>query len=171
MCLRSTTRILNPSYLLFLVCLRIQINPQNKGEFLSISPERAFADFLFAHTVLHLVVMNFIGWNRRASDSQCPAPSEGEYFTHALLLKMTFMLRIALCQGTSNHNRDIHTSFLKCIHWCSNTVIDILFSEVSFPSSCKMLRAWHFCTCCLKLLSCWSDFSHIKLQRALSGAH
>ncbi|KAA0706613.1 Dolichyl-diphosphooligosaccharide--protein glycosyltransferase subunit dad1 [Triplophysa tibetana] len=43
------------------VCLRIQINPQNKGEFLSISPERAFADFLFAHTVLHLVVINFIG--------------------------------------------------------------------------------------------------------------
>ncbi|XP_069020649.1 dolichyl-diphosphooligosaccharide--protein glycosyltransferase subunit DAD1 [Embiotoca jacksoni] len=43
------------------VCLRIQINPLNKGDFLSISPERAFADFLFAHTVLHLVVMNFIG--------------------------------------------------------------------------------------------------------------
>uniref|UniRef100_A0A673JEC9 Dolichyl-diphosphooligosaccharide--protein glycosyltransferase subunit DAD1 n=1 Tax=Sinocyclocheilus rhinocerous TaxID=307959 RepID=A0A673JEC9_9TELE len=43
------------------VCLRIQINPQNKGKFLSISPERAFADFLFAHTVLHLVVINFIG--------------------------------------------------------------------------------------------------------------
>ncbi|XP_072552398.1 dolichyl-diphosphooligosaccharide--protein glycosyltransferase subunit DAD1 [Salminus brasiliensis] len=43
------------------VCLRIQINPQNKGEFLSISPERAFADFLFAHTVLHLVVINFVG--------------------------------------------------------------------------------------------------------------
>lgn len=51
------------SLLLFFlaVCLRIQINPQNKGDFLSISPERAFADFLFAHTVLHLVVMNFIG--------------------------------------------------------------------------------------------------------------
>ncbi|KAL6468102.1 dolichyl-diphosphooligosaccharide--protein glycosyltransferase subunit dad1 [Colossoma macropomum] len=43
------------------VCLRIQINPQNKGDFLSVSPERAFADFLFAHTVLHLVVVNFIG--------------------------------------------------------------------------------------------------------------
>nr|ADO28142.1 dolichyl-diphosphooligosaccharide-protein glycosyltransferase subunit dad1 [Ictalurus furcatus] len=43
------------------VCLRIQINPQNKAEFLSISPERAFADFLFAHTVLHLVVINFVG--------------------------------------------------------------------------------------------------------------
>ncbi|XP_028649494.1 dolichyl-diphosphooligosaccharide--protein glycosyltransferase subunit DAD1 [Erpetoichthys calabaricus] len=43
------------------VCLRIQINPQNKSEFLGISPERAFADFLFAHTVLHLVVINFIG--------------------------------------------------------------------------------------------------------------
>ncbi|KAK1151944.1 dolichyl-diphosphooligosaccharide--protein glycosyltransferase subunit DAD1 [Acipenser oxyrinchus oxyrinchus] len=43
------------------VCLRIQVNPNNKGEFLGISPERAFADFLFAHTVLHLVVINFIG--------------------------------------------------------------------------------------------------------------
>ncbi|XP_036374867.1 dolichyl-diphosphooligosaccharide--protein glycosyltransferase subunit DAD1 [Megalops cyprinoides] len=43
------------------VCLRIQINPQNKGDFLSVSPERAFSDFLFAHTVLHLVVINFIG--------------------------------------------------------------------------------------------------------------
>uniref|UniRef100_A0A673K3A9 Dolichyl-diphosphooligosaccharide--protein glycosyltransferase subunit DAD1 n=1 Tax=Sinocyclocheilus rhinocerous TaxID=307959 RepID=A0A673K3A9_9TELE len=43
------------------LCLRIQINPQNKGEILSISPERAFADFQFAHTVLHLVVINLIG--------------------------------------------------------------------------------------------------------------
>ncbi|KPP72490.1 Dolichyl-diphosphooligosaccharide--protein glycosyltransferase subunit DAD1-like [Scleropages formosus] len=43
------------------VCLRIQINPQNKSEFLSLSPERAFADFLFAHAILHLVVVNFIG--------------------------------------------------------------------------------------------------------------
>ncbi|KAM6963401.1 dolichyl-diphosphooligosaccharide--protein glycosyltransferase subunit DAD1-like [Aplochiton taeniatus] len=43
------------------VCLRIQINPENKEEFVSISPERAFADFLLAHTVLHLVVINFIG--------------------------------------------------------------------------------------------------------------
>ncbi|GCB80383.1 dolichyl-diphosphooligosaccharide--protein glycosyltransferase subunit DAD1-like [Scyliorhinus torazame] len=43
------------------VCLRIQINPQNKGDFIGISPERAFADFLFASTILHLVVINFIG--------------------------------------------------------------------------------------------------------------
>ncbi|NP_001279059.1 dolichyl-diphosphooligosaccharide--protein glycosyltransferase subunit DAD1-like [Callorhinchus milii] len=43
------------------VCLRIQINSQNKGEFAGISPERAFADFLFASTILHLVVINFIG--------------------------------------------------------------------------------------------------------------
>ncbi|XP_008943340.1 PREDICTED: dolichyl-diphosphooligosaccharide--protein glycosyltransferase subunit DAD1, partial [Nestor notabilis] len=42
-------------------CLRIQINPQNKGEFQGISPERAFADFLFANTILHLVVINFVG--------------------------------------------------------------------------------------------------------------
>lgn len=43
------------------VCLRVQVNPQNKNEFQGISPERAFADFIFAHVVLHLVVINFIG--------------------------------------------------------------------------------------------------------------
>ncbi|MEE6514779.1 hypothetical protein FKM82_023121, partial [Ascaphus truei] len=43
------------------VCLRIQINQQNKGDFQGISPERAFADFLFANTILHLVVINFVG--------------------------------------------------------------------------------------------------------------
>lgn len=41
--------------------LRIQVNPENKGVFGSLSPERAFADFIFAHVVLHLVVVNFIG--------------------------------------------------------------------------------------------------------------
>ena len=43
------------------VCLRVQINPQNKAEFSGIGPERAFADFIFAHVILHLVVINFIG--------------------------------------------------------------------------------------------------------------
>ncbi|KAK3579006.1 hypothetical protein CHS0354_034803 [Potamilus streckersoni] len=43
------------------VCLRLQVNPQNKSDFQGISPERAFADFVFAHIILHLVVMNFIG--------------------------------------------------------------------------------------------------------------
>ncbi|KAJ8962769.1 hypothetical protein NQ318_001168 [Aromia moschata] len=43
------------------VCLRLQVNPENKTQFYSISPERGFADFIFAHVVLHLVVMNFIG--------------------------------------------------------------------------------------------------------------
>jgi len=42
-------------------CLRVQVNPQNKHEFLGIGPERAFADFIFAHIILHLVVINFIG--------------------------------------------------------------------------------------------------------------
>jgi len=46
------------------VCLRIQTNPRNKKEFSGLSPERAFADFIFAHVILHLVVMNFIGWNQ-----------------------------------------------------------------------------------------------------------
>ncbi|KAM9440076.1 dolichyl-diphosphooligosaccharide--protein glycosyltransferase subunit dad1-like [Clarias gariepinus] len=43
------------------VCLRIQVNPRNKYHFVTVSPERAFADFLFAHTILHLVVVNYIG--------------------------------------------------------------------------------------------------------------
>ncbi|CAG5115597.1 unnamed protein product [Candidula unifasciata] len=43
------------------VCLRLQSNPQNKAEFTGISPERSFADFIFAHVILHLVVINFIG--------------------------------------------------------------------------------------------------------------
>jgi len=43
------------------VCLRIQVNPENKSLFSGISQERAFADFIFAHLLLHLVVMNFLG--------------------------------------------------------------------------------------------------------------
>uniref|UniRef100_A0A0K8TQP8 Dolichyl-diphosphooligosaccharide--protein glycosyltransferase subunit DAD1 n=1 Tax=Tabanus bromius TaxID=304241 RepID=A0A0K8TQP8_TABBR len=43
------------------VCLRLQANAQNKSIFQGISPERGFADFIFAHVILHLVVMNFIG--------------------------------------------------------------------------------------------------------------
>merc|ERR1711928_192128 len=38
------------------VCLRLQVNPANKSQFASISPERGFADFLFAHVILHLIV-------------------------------------------------------------------------------------------------------------------
>ncbi|CRL00847.1 CLUMA_CG014098, isoform A [Clunio marinus] len=43
------------------VCLRLQTNTQNKSQFIGISPERGFADFIFAHIILHLVVVNFIG--------------------------------------------------------------------------------------------------------------
>ncbi|XP_050352297.1 dolichyl-diphosphooligosaccharide--protein glycosyltransferase subunit DAD1 [Nymphalis io] len=43
------------------VCLRLQVNPENKSEFLGLSAERGFADFIFAHLVLHIVVINFIG--------------------------------------------------------------------------------------------------------------
>ncbi|XP_013192662.1 dolichyl-diphosphooligosaccharide--protein glycosyltransferase subunit DAD1 [Amyelois transitella] len=43
------------------VCLRLQVNPENKAEFQGLSPERGFADFIFAHLVLHIVVINFIG--------------------------------------------------------------------------------------------------------------
>ncbi|KHN73821.1 Dolichyl-diphosphooligosaccharide--protein glycosyltransferase subunit dad-1 [Toxocara canis] len=41
--------------------LRIQVNPENKSMFPHISPERAFADFIFAHVILHLVIANFLG--------------------------------------------------------------------------------------------------------------
>jgi oligosaccharyltransferase complex subunit epsilon len=43
------------------VCLRIQTNPQNKQQFPTISPERAFGDYIFANVILHLVVANFLG--------------------------------------------------------------------------------------------------------------
>ncbi|BES89907.1 Dolichyl-diphosphooligosaccharide--protein glycosyltransferase subunit [Nesidiocoris tenuis] len=43
------------------VCLRLQVNPQNKMHFSKISAERGFADFIFAQVILHLVVVNFIG--------------------------------------------------------------------------------------------------------------
>ncbi|KAJ8041211.1 Dolichyl-diphosphooligosaccharide--protein glycosyltransferase subunit DAD1 [Holothuria leucospilota] len=43
------------------VCLRLQVNPVNKSGFHGVSNERAFADFIFASVILHLVVMNFIG--------------------------------------------------------------------------------------------------------------
>merc|ERR550519_1567307 len=43
------------------VCLRLQVNPQNKLQFIGISPERGFADFIFATIILHLTVINFIG--------------------------------------------------------------------------------------------------------------
>ncbi|CAD6186270.1 unnamed protein product [Caenorhabditis auriculariae] len=42
-------------------CLRMQVNEENRSEFSEISPERAFADFIFANLILHLVVTNFLG--------------------------------------------------------------------------------------------------------------
>ncbi|WVZ12282.1 hypothetical protein V8G54_016812 [Vigna mungo] len=42
------------------VCLRIQVNKENK-EFKDLAPERAFADFVLCNLVLHLVIMNFLG--------------------------------------------------------------------------------------------------------------
>ncbi|KAI6225544.1 Dolichyl-diphosphooligosaccharide--protein glycosyltransferase subunit DAD1 [Aphelenchoides besseyi] len=43
------------------VGLRIQVNPENKDQFVNITAERAFGDFIFAHIILHLVVANFLG--------------------------------------------------------------------------------------------------------------
>lgn len=49
------------SFFLLTVCLRLQVNPENKSQFSGISPERGYADFILAHVILHLVVFNFIG--------------------------------------------------------------------------------------------------------------
>mmetsp|Transcript_18041 Transcript_18041/g.38795 ORF Transcript_18041/g.38795 Transcript_18041/m.38795 type:complete len:111 (+) Transcript_18041:85-417(+) len=42
------------------VCLRLQVDPTIK-DFSGISPERAFADYVLANLVLHLVVWNYMG--------------------------------------------------------------------------------------------------------------
>ncbi|CAD6448166.1 10b76c2e-9b67-4db8-8e64-aa0dbbc2ebee [Sclerotinia trifoliorum] len=40
--------------------LRIQTNEDNKAEFNSVSPERAFADYVFGSLILHFFCVNFI---------------------------------------------------------------------------------------------------------------
>ncbi|KAH8602561.1 DAD family-domain-containing protein [Bisporella sp. PMI_857] len=40
--------------------LRIQTNTQNKEEFKSVSPERAFADYVLSSLILHFFCVNFI---------------------------------------------------------------------------------------------------------------
>ncbi|EPQ59506.1 defender against death DAD protein [Gloeophyllum trabeum ATCC 11539] len=41
--------------------LRSQVNPENRGEFKDVSPERAFADFALGSIVLHFFAFNFLG--------------------------------------------------------------------------------------------------------------
>ncbi|PBP27286.1 defender against death DAD protein [Diplocarpon rosae] len=40
--------------------LRIQTNTENKAEFTEVSPERAFADYVFGSLILHFFCVNFI---------------------------------------------------------------------------------------------------------------
>ncbi|KUJ22271.1 defender against death DAD protein [Mollisia scopiformis] len=40
--------------------LRIQTNTENKAEFGEVSPERAFADYVFGSLILHFFCVNFI---------------------------------------------------------------------------------------------------------------
>ncbi|PLW20516.1 hypothetical protein PCANC_16066 [Puccinia coronata f. sp. avenae] len=44
-----------------LASLRSQVNPLNHGQFEFVSPERAFADFVFGSLVLHFFAFNFLG--------------------------------------------------------------------------------------------------------------
>ena len=62
-CLRLQVDLLHPLTLstMLITMSFLQVNPKNKSQFSGISPERAFADFIFAHILLHLVVINFIG--------------------------------------------------------------------------------------------------------------
>jgi len=41
--------------------LRTQVNPVNRSQFGTISPQRAFADFTVGSIVLHFFVFNFLG--------------------------------------------------------------------------------------------------------------
>uniref|UniRef100_A0A0A9Y9T5 Dolichyl-diphosphooligosaccharide--protein glycosyltransferase subunit DAD1 n=1 Tax=Lygus hesperus TaxID=30085 RepID=A0A0A9Y9T5_LYGHE len=41
--------------------LRSQVNPQNTYKFPNSTPEKAFAEFVFFHIVLHLAVVHFMG--------------------------------------------------------------------------------------------------------------
>ncbi|RKP23225.1 defender against cell death 1 [Syncephalis pseudoplumigaleata] len=45
----------------FAAALRVQTNPRNTPSTKSISPERAFADFIFCNLLLFLAVANFLG--------------------------------------------------------------------------------------------------------------
>lgn len=50
------------NYYLFLVALRVQVNPRsNELKWSGLSAQRAFADFLLCSVILHLVVFNFMG--------------------------------------------------------------------------------------------------------------
>lgn len=41
--------------------LRSQVNPSNKGVFPTVTPERAFGDFVFGSLLLHFFVYNYLG--------------------------------------------------------------------------------------------------------------
>jgi defender against apopototic cell death 1 len=41
--------------------LRLQCDPSNANVFNKIGKEKSFADFIFAHIILHLAVFNFMG--------------------------------------------------------------------------------------------------------------
>lgn len=57
----SHTFIQIKSILFNIASYRIQLNKANQDVFNNVSGERAFADFIFAHVILHLIVINFIG--------------------------------------------------------------------------------------------------------------
>ncbi|KAJ1974042.1 Dolichyl-diphosphooligosaccharide-protein glycosyltransferase subunit dad1 [Dimargaris verticillata] len=44
----------------FATVLRIRVNPKNT-EYAHLSPERAFAEFVVCHVVLHFIVANYLG--------------------------------------------------------------------------------------------------------------
>ncbi len=86
------------------VCLRIQVNPQNKSDFTGISPERAFGDFIFAHVILHLVVMNFMGWKPFLKGSFSKVRNFSQLmvtyvqpYDRSCMLRLQVSLKLTLC--------------------------------------------------------------------------
>ncbi|CAJ0592817.1 unnamed protein product [Cylicocyclus nassatus] len=77
-------------------CLRMQVNDENKAEFSHISTERAFAEFIFAHAVLHLLSMGLTMYMRplrlvkNSLTNPVYYPTYGAYGATAFLLAVYF---------------------------------------------------------------------------------
>ena len=139
------------------VSLRIQCNPENASVFSAyaggdandtaptkrLMPERAFADFLFAHLVLHLVVFNFLGWVwlPRVLLMRVPLfPQRESFRTLTLCLHHLFHSRLSPVFGDF-YMLLLHLS--KWMHWTFSQ-INIKFALFSIVLLIKILEFINF---------------------------
>ena len=142
------------------VSLRIQCNPENASVFSAyaggdandtaptkrLMPERAFADFLFAHLVLHLVVFNFLGWVwlSRVLLMRVPLLPQRESFrTLTLCLHHLFHSRLAPVFGDFYCSFCIFLHLSEWMHWTFSQ-INIKFALFSIVLLIKILEFINF---------------------------